>query len=209
MRNVGAGMSNYYLLFLPRDVISKNVSYDQPRINLNQTRVQLQVDDKIFLVQDAISSILPFTYTVTYVNRSAGTMTLQLEDLYNRVVNWAESFISLDTPHVQARVRLNGTAPLSRGEFEQIVGKMGGKRMEEKALLEHIQSYIRAHGYYFDNETLYNYHICLKVRPFIILAGFLAPANRNSPSSTPKHWGTSRTIYACRCAPTGMTTAIC
>ena len=43
--------------------------------------------------------------------------------------------------------------------------------MDEKDLLKAVQSYITARGYYFDEETLYNYHICLKTRPFVILAG--------------------------------------
>jgi energy-coupling factor transporter ATP-binding protein EcfA2 len=162
-------MSNYYLLFLPQDVISKNVSYDQPRINLNVAAAQLQVDDKILLVQNEHGSILPFVYTVTYVNRGAGTLTLQREEFHNRAIGWGEVIKVLDTLHPQ--FASSGTANLNRDDFEQIVGKMGGKRMEEKALLEHIQSYIRARGYYFEDETLYNYHICLKTRPFIILAG--------------------------------------
>ncbi len=38
-------------------------------------------------------------------------------------------------------------------------------------MLEYIKSYIIAKGYYFDKETIYNYHICLKTCPFVILAG--------------------------------------
>lgn len=41
----------------------------------------------------------------------------------------------------------------------------------EGELLDYIKKYIAAKGYYFDDETLYNYHICLKTRPFVILAG--------------------------------------
>jgi energy-coupling factor transporter ATP-binding protein EcfA2 len=43
--------------------------------------------------------------------------------------------------------------------------------LPEKEFLDHIRHYIEARGYYFDDETLYNYHICLKTRPFVILAG--------------------------------------
>ncbi len=163
------GMSKYYLLFIPPDVVHNNIAYDKPRINLNLADAQLQVDDKILLVHNANGSMLPFIYTVIYVNRGAGTLTLQLEELYNRTVAWAEGIQLLDT--FPPQYASNGTLHLARGDFERIVGKMGGKRMEEKALLEHIQRSIRARGYYFDDETLYNYHICLKTRPFIILAG--------------------------------------
>ena len=41
----------------------------------------------------------------------------------------------------------------------------------EKEFLEHVKKYIAAKGYYFDDETVFNYHICLKTRPFVILAG--------------------------------------
>ncbi len=43
--------------------------------------------------------------------------------------------------------------------------------MAEQDVLAHIKRYIAARGYYFDDETLYNYHICLKTRPLVILAG--------------------------------------
>ena len=167
-------MSKYYLLTIPSDVIHKNVAYDQPRINLNLNIAQLQVDDKILLVRgDSLNgSILPFVYTVIYTNRGAGTVTLQLEELHNRVVNMA-NIATLDAVRNVSNVLnvIQNTLQPTRDEFERIIREMGGKRMEEKALLEHIQSYIRARGYYFDDETLYNYHICLKTRPFIILAG--------------------------------------
>ncbi|BCL80056.1 hypothetical protein ccbrp13_25210 [Ktedonobacteria bacterium brp13] len=42
---------------------------------------------------------------------------------------------------------------------------------EESEVLDYVKDYIRESGYYFDDETLYNYHICLKTRPFVILAG--------------------------------------
>ncbi len=161
-------MSKHYLLFLPPDIIHKNVSYDQPRINVNVAVAQLQVDDKILLVRGDFlhflrGNLLPFVYTVIYVNRGAGTVTLQLEQTHNQATPLPKDIL-LDM--ASGNIYL-----LSASDFTQSIKGMGGKRMEEKALLEHIQSYIRAHGYYFDNETLYNYHICLKVRPFIILAG--------------------------------------
>jgi len=42
---------------------------------------------------------------------------------------------------------------------------------EETEVLELIKGHIHNRGYYFEDETLYNYHICLKTRPFVILAG--------------------------------------
>jgi 5-methylcytosine-specific restriction endonuclease McrBC GTP-binding regulatory subunit McrB len=46
-----------------------------------------------------------------------------------------------------------------------------GEIFEESEVLDYIKDYIRKRGYYFDDETLFNYHICLKTRPFVILAG--------------------------------------
>lgn len=45
------------------------------------------------------------------------------------------------------------------------------KDLAERELLQAIHAYITARGYYFSVETLCNYHICLKTRPFVILAG--------------------------------------
>lgn len=60
---------------------------------------------------------------------------------------------------------------LNPGEFEALVTALGAHRPSEPELLAHIMNYISARGYYFDDETIYNYHICLKTRPFVILAG--------------------------------------
>lgn len=42
---------------------------------------------------------------------------------------------------------------------------------EEAEVLDYVKDYIRRRGYYFEDEVLFNYHICLKTRPFVILAG--------------------------------------
>ncbi|GCF11077.1 McrB family protein [Dictyobacter arantiisoli] len=41
----------------------------------------------------------------------------------------------------------------------------------EGEVLDYVKDYIRRSGCYFEDETLYNYHISLKTRPFVILAG--------------------------------------
>jgi 5-methylcytosine-specific restriction endonuclease McrBC GTP-binding regulatory subunit McrB len=64
-----------------------------------------------------------------------------------------------------------GSNEISAAEYEKIVESMGGVRLTEKELLEHVKNYIAARGYYFSDETIHNYHICLKTRPFVILAG--------------------------------------
>jgi hypothetical protein len=56
--------------------------------------------------------------------------------------------------------------------IEVCVSLMGvPKGPTERGLLQAIHNHITARGYYFEEETLYDYHICLKTRPFVILAG--------------------------------------
>ena len=64
-----------------------------------------------------------------------------------------------------------GINRISEEEFGQIVALMAGPRVTESDLMIHIRDYINARGYYFDDETVANYHICLKTRQFVILAG--------------------------------------
>ena len=64
-----------------------------------------------------------------------------------------------------------GLNPISGEEFRQIVVMMGKPNVLESHILDNVRKYISARGYYFDDETIANYHICLKTRPFVILAG--------------------------------------
>ncbi len=72
---------------------------------------------------------------------------------------------------ILSRPLIIGANTVSAKEYEEIVALMGGARITESELLEQIKKYIAAHGYYFPEETINNYHICLKTRPFVILAG--------------------------------------
>jgi len=65
----------------------------------------------------------------------------------------------------------HGATAVSEEEFSQIKALLGPPIIEEVDLLNHVKDYISARGYYFDDETLRNYHISLKTRPFVILAG--------------------------------------
>lgn len=69
------------------------------------------------------------------------------------------------------RALSKGCNEITASEYEKIVELMGGVQLTEKELLTHVKKYIAARGYYFSDETIYNYHICLKTRPFVILAG--------------------------------------
>lgn len=60
---------------------------------------------------------------------------------------------------------------ITQKEFEDVIILMGGVLLSEADLLKHISKFIAARGYYFSDETITNYHVCLKTRPFVILAG--------------------------------------
>ena len=64
-----------------------------------------------------------------------------------------------------------GINAINQKEYEDIVALMGGALLNEEDLLKHVTKFISARGYYFSDETIANYHICLKTRPFVILAG--------------------------------------
>jgi energy-coupling factor transporter ATP-binding protein EcfA2 len=165
-------MSKYYLLSLSSDDISTFVNYDKKRFNYPLVATHLQVEDKILLVHGAKPLVLPFIYKVFHVNRNTNTMVLALEEVYNRSVPsdpTLETMLARTTKHYYYDREYIASIPLD--DVENITNRMGGKRIEEQALLNYIKAYITARGYYFDDETLYNYHICLKTRPFIILAG--------------------------------------
>jgi hypothetical protein len=126
----------------------------------------LRVGDKVLLMQTKGSeyeAIRAEVYKVAKIAKSV--CTLDMERAYHRS-------ISVDTTRgILNRTLSVGCMPITQREFEALVECMGGARLKEKELLEHVKLYIRAKGYYFDDETLYNYHVCLKTRPFVILAG--------------------------------------
>ncbi len=164
-------MSNYYLLFLSPDIVHEYISSGQSRITFHYPALQVQVDDRILLVRASREkTILPFVYQITSVNRSAGTLTMQMEEVYNRAVSSGEDTTLPILRDIRHQVSPD-PSPLSQEIFRQVLDALGGKRLEEQALLDCIKRYITARGYYFDDETLANYHICLKTRPFVILAG--------------------------------------
>ncbi len=68
-----------------------------------------------------------------------------------------------DAPDELAYVEEVAPAVVEADEPEEI--------FEETEVLDYVKDYIRRRGYYFEDEVLFNYHICLKTRPFVILAG--------------------------------------
>lgn len=164
-------MSKYYFYVLFPEFIQQAISRPQPRITLTDVPADLQVDSKILPVEIITLKILPFVYRITSINRNTQTATLQLEEIYNRMLPLREALSHSSINSLESLLARKFQTSISNEQFSTIISKMGGRRMEEKALLDYIHSYVTAKGYYFEPETLYNYHICLKTRPFVILAG--------------------------------------
>ncbi|HZO71026.1 MAG TPA: hypothetical protein VFB60_02420 [Ktedonobacteraceae bacterium] len=128
----------------------------------------IEVGDGLFFYYrkgPASESLLPCKAEVTNINRTANSMTITVDEVFNTSVN---SDLVKGILHRMPEV---GHTRLSPDEVNAFLDHMGGIRLEEQDLLSHVKHYITARGYYFDEETLYNYHICLKTRPLLILAG--------------------------------------
>src|SRR5258708_1135804 len=162
------GMSKCYLLFIPPDLIHSYISHAISRFTLHHAAQYLQEDDRILPVRlGEKNTLLPFEYKIVSINRNAGTITLQLETIQNRTID-LHKLVELNT--AGQHYTEYDSVSVTQNQFEHIIAQMGGLRMDEKTLLDLVRRYIIARGYYFDEETLYNYHICLKTRPFVILA---------------------------------------
>ena len=165
-------MNNYYLLVPPisEQVYAISEKNERTTVKSSVTHNNLTVDvgDKILMMHSKgpdYEAIIPSVAKIARVNRQVGTLTLENERSYNKKV-------PIDTVRTLLKHPLGvGITQLTQAEFEAIINQMGGFLLEERDLLEHIKCYIAAKGYYFDDETIYNYHICLKTRPFVILAG--------------------------------------
>ncbi len=155
-----------YLLFLSPEAIQEHIYHECPSFTLSYPSSPFQQDDALILVRLGIRPVaLPYIFSIEATNRTAGNITLKYQATLNHACPLSDlnlrDYNSGTGNHLQLR----------KERFDAIVQQMGGLRMTEKDLLEKIAAYITAQGFYFDQETLYNYHICLKTRPFVILAG--------------------------------------
>ncbi len=164
-------MNKYYLFVPPigEQVNTTVLEVRNPEVRLLTSTSPRPEEGDVFLLLHTkgndYEAISPSVMKLASLDIQRGTLTLQPEKTYNKKV-----------PIDAVRKVLNralgvGIIELARTEFEAIVSQMGGVLIKEKELLDYIKRYITARGYYFEDETLYNYHICLKTRPFVILAG--------------------------------------
>jgi len=163
-------VNKFYLFVLPTSgYLSSNTLGEKPAtFQYASTDPSLDINDRLLLIHSKganYEAASPIVTKVVQMNRQVGTITLEMEKTYNKEV-------PIDmVRRLLNRILGSAITPLTQKEFDTIVGQMGGVRLKEDELLRHIKRYIAAKGYYFDDETLYNYHICLKTRPFVILAG--------------------------------------
>lgn len=133
---------------------------------------------------DSDSFVIPETGDLVLVGLGKNGVYETLLPHVLRVVSTDGRSITVDLDHSRAsavsmskvrkiinRSLVDGGNLLHPGEYEQLISAMGGVQSTEGQLLDHIKRYISARGYYFDDETVHNYHISLKTRPFVILAG--------------------------------------
>lgn len=164
-------MSKFYLLMPSIGEQTNRALIDDQKLvvtMLQSSSSQPQAGDLFLLPYtkgNDYEAISPNVMKLVSHNVQKGTLNLQPEKIYSRKV-------SIDVVrNILNRALGVGAIELTGIEFEAIVGHMGDIRLKESELLAYIKRYIAAKGYYFDDETLYNYHICLKTRPFVILAG--------------------------------------
>lgn len=164
-------MNKYYLYTSPIPAVgSKQLkTLEIPRTNLGVSpgnEVELGKGDRFLIASTKggiFDSIVSQIYTLKEVHQ--GGVTLESERSYMNDV-------SLD----KVRAVFNrgfpiGISMISQKEYEEIVALMGGALLNENELLGHVKKFISARGYYFSDEVIADYHICLKTRPFVILAG--------------------------------------
>jgi len=132
----------------------------------NDSFVAPESEDRILVVlgkNGAYETLLPHVLRV--VSTDGRSITVDLDHSRASAVSMSEVRTIIN------RSLVDGGNLLHSGEYEQLISAMGSVQLTEGQLLDHIKRYISARGYYFDEETVHNYHISLKTRPFVILAG--------------------------------------
>lgn len=160
-------MSKYYLFLGPQHEVLPS---SEQRIVLEELHslAEIGTNDQ-FLILPArgtdYEALWPAVMRVVKAEQVSGRVTLEIEKLYSKRV------LASRVRNILNRALSVGMNVLTQMEFDAVITEMGGQRVKEGEMLQHIKRYIAAKGYYFDDETLYNYHVCLKTRPLVILAG--------------------------------------
>lgn len=185
-------MEKYYF-FLVKPQMKESLGEDECVLTQPMFR-NVAIDFKVLFVElnGEKQVILPYVYQIIDVGQPGDPVNVKL----NLVQEYTESttvqtFIAalqqapLDIGSKKLSENFTNVETFSRRLLQSSIWRidtpqlievclslMGGlKDLTERGLLQAISAYIIARGYYFAEETVYNYHICLKTRPFVILAG--------------------------------------
>ena len=159
-------MSNYYLLALPASARTREASEEMfvPRHMFTQDSIA--PGSKVLLAFErnrSFEAVEPMIHRIEDTNAPMVAI-LPVQTLQRSVpVDQVRSLLG--------RGLANGANELTEEEFSKITELMGPPIIAETVLLDHVKEFVSARGYYFDDETIHNYHISLKTRPFVILAG--------------------------------------
>ena len=148
-----------------------------------------EVGDQILTFHTKKQEILPYVFEIDAVNRSSHTLVLKTCNAYVLAVPSAALSDVLSVPLKDGLVRV------AHDNFQIVIERMGGRRPLESEVLNQVSSYISSKGYYFDKETLYNYHISLKTRSLVILAGLSGTGKSKLAQLYAEALGLSREHY--------------
>jgi hypothetical protein len=162
-------VSSYYLVARRLDTQTETDLKNTLQIPWPYYQSMLQDGDYVLLMNtrnDSTNTILPYiTKVKSAENRPL--ITLVVEHIYDRSV--AENQVRPIVPRLDENKEIY---KITSTQFDNLVQRMGELQPFERYVLDYIARYIESRGFYFDKlKTLYNYHICLKTRPFVILAG--------------------------------------
>ena len=155
-----------YLLFLSPEAAQRHIYHECPPFTLSYPSFPFQQEDALIPVRRGSRPVvLPYLFSIEATNRAAGNITVK----YQATLNHALPLSDLNLSDYNSGT--GNHLQITKDRFDAAIKQMGGLRMNEEDLLNKIEEYITAQGFYFSQETLRNYHICLKTRPFVILAG--------------------------------------
>jgi hypothetical protein len=189
----GVDMAKYIILSLPStDSIPLPLQENQ-RFTLGypEKGVTPEVGDYGLVFHTKKQEILPYIFEIDVMNRSSHMVVLGTNTAYTTAVQIAtisDLFSTTSAPE-------DGVTRVSHDNFQTIINRMGGRRPLETEVLNQVKSYISAKGYYFDDETLYNYHISLKTRSLVILAGLSGTGKSKLSQLYAEALGLSREHY--------------
>jgi hypothetical protein len=199
-------MAHYYAFFATEQMHKQMLQQleKSATFGYNTTDKHPELNDKVVFIDLEQQKVFPYTATVL----QAGLQNSRSSNSYNLVVKIDLVYGNIPLPysskdadfqvfHQKHREKLieiptrlfNKVQELFQGRAKQ------GLQNSERLLLDQVKQYIAAKGYYFEDKLLYNYHICLKTRPFVILAGYSGTGKSKLPQLYAEALGYGQDYY--------------